>query len=137
MLGRENINTVHVYVFTCRTHINTHTEHTLVNTLEHTHTHITAIFEYTHTSLPFLNTHTSLLCSFRATLYECPGTQVQRVELRVTVSNRLEDLRKVLVASNEYSVQKLREIADEIAAWLQKVWLLCVSCHQTTPTLYT
>ena len=60
--------------------------------------------------------------------------QVQRLELRVTVGNRIEDLRKVLVASNEYSVQKLREIADEIEAWLQKVWLLCVSCHQTTPT---
>ena len=45
------------------------------------------------------------------------------------MGNRIEDLRKVLVASNEYSVQKLREIADEIEAWLQKVWLLCVSCH--------
>eukprot|EP00731_Ephydatia_muelleri_P033231 Em0026g51a len=69
-----------------------------------------------------LRTRVKKICEgFRATLYECPETQVQRVELRVTVGNRIEDLKKVLVASNEYSVQKLREIADEIEAWLQKV----------------
>eukprot|EP00731_Ephydatia_muelleri_P038762 Em0897g2a len=74
-----------------------------------------------------LRTRVKKICEgFRATLYECPETQVQRVELRVTVGNRIEDLRKVLVASNEYSVQKLREIADEIEAWLQKVSMMRV-----------
>ncbi|KAL5510315.1 hypothetical protein EMCRGX_G005842 [Ephydatia muelleri] len=47
-----------------------------------------------------LRTRVKKICEgFRATLYECPETQVQRMEL---------------------SVQKLREIADEIEAWLQK-----------------
>ena len=44
--------------------------------------------------------------------------------MRVTVGNRIEDLRKVLMASSEYSLQKLRELAEEIEAWLKKVWLL-------------
>eukprot|EP00731_Ephydatia_muelleri_P014045 Em0007g1355a len=45
-----------------------------------------------------LRTRVKKICEgFRATLYECLETQVQRVELRVTVGNRIEDLRKVLV----------------------------------------
>ena len=49
------------------------------------------------------------------------------------MGNRIEDLRKVLVASNENSIQKLREIADEIEVWLQKCGY-CV-CLVTKPHL--
>ncbi|KAL5510462.1 hypothetical protein EMCRGX_G006005 [Ephydatia muelleri] len=85
-----------------------------------------------------LRTRVKKICEgFRATLYECPETQVQRVELRVTVGNRIEDLRKVLVASNEYSVQKLREIADEIEAWLQKSSGSLLSIPSSPPAPYT
>ena len=59
--------------------------------------------------------------AFRATLYQCPETAVERQEMTVAVEQRIVDLQSVLQTTEEHSSVQFTTIAQELETWKTKV----------------
>ena len=60
--------------------------------------------------------------SYGANLYPCPDTPRQRSELLKQVETRLDDLDVVLQRSLEHTKRVLKNVAEHLPAWKEKVW---------------
>lgn len=58
---------------------------------------------------------------FRATLYQCPDSVVERNEMVANVETRINDLETVLEQTREHSRMQLQEIAEDIDTWNTKI----------------
>lgn len=69
-----------------------------------------------------LRTRVRKICEgFRATLYQCPETALERDEMQAAVTNRISDLQSVLHTTQQHSVTQLTDVAQDIDIWQTKV----------------
>lgn len=77
-----------------------------------------------------LKTRVKKICDgFRATVYQCPEKQAERLEMAAGVLNRIEDLNTVLNQTEEHRRQTLLSASESLRLWLIKVKKLKAIFH--------
>lgn len=59
--------------------------------------------------------------SFNATVYPCPETGPQRIDLKDQVQKRLDDLRLILSRTKEHSIRILSKVAANLEYWKEQI----------------